>query len=409
MEHKIQNSNDEKNKQWIKLIAMIALISFGVILIILMRHHQTKVTQTKVETTKFETGLNHINDRDSILEKAQRRAQEAENKAQELEEKLLETSKAQMKMIEEMQQKMDLLENNIQKSKASNLDLNDPFAVQNSQYENKSMRRDILILQEQKNLTQKEPIKNPDTYVPSGTFVKAVMLGGADTSTSANAQSNPEPMLFRIIESGTLPNGKKSHLRNCVVVGKVHGDISSERGIIRTRSLSCVLKNNEVTDQRVEGYIFGPEGKYGVRGNPVWREGALLQRAFVAGTLSGFAEGLKQTYTTQSISPLGATQTVQNGAIFKYGVAAGASNAMDKLAEYNIRRAELYHPVIQISAGTVVDIVFKEGFFLDGKKHDEKEERKSNIEEISFKPQQQINDSIFNHGNADQLKDGHLE
>jgi conjugal transfer pilus assembly protein TraB len=53
-------------------------------------------------------------------------------------------------------------------------------------------------------------------------------------------------------------------------------------------------------------------------------------------------------------------------------VAKGGSKAMDKYADYNIQRAEQYHPVIQISAGSVVDIVFVKGFFLDGKKHENK-------------------------------------
>jgi conjugal transfer pilus assembly protein TraB len=47
---------------------------------------------------------------------------------------------------------------------------------------------------------------------------------------------------------------------------------------------------------------------------------------------------------------------------------------MDKLADYNIRRADQYHPVIQLTAGTVVDLVFLKGFYLDGQKHDEKKD-----------------------------------
>ena len=56
------------------------------------------------------------------------------------------------------------------------------------------------------------------------------------------------------------------------------------------------------------------------------------------------------------------------------GAAQGVSNAMDKIADYNIRRADQYHPVIQLSAGTIVDIVFLKGFYLDGQKHDNEKE-----------------------------------
>ena len=65
---------------------------------------------------------------------------------------------------------------------------------------------------------------------------------------------------------------------------------------------------------------------------------------------------------------------MNNADIFKYGAAQGVSNAMDKIADYNIRRADQYHPVIQLSAGTIVDIVFLKGFYLDGQKHDNEKE-----------------------------------
>jgi len=226
------------------------------------------------------------------------------------------------------------------------------------------------------------PKKNPDSFVPSGTFAEAIMLGAADASAGVQAQSNPSPMLFRIIADGTLPNHKKSHLKDCVVTAAVVGDISSERGQIRLERMSCTFPNGEIVEQPVEGTVFGMDAKNGVRGTPVWREGALLGRAAVAGTLSGLGSAVSQTYTTNSISPLGTTQTVNNGDIFKYGAAQGASNAMEKLAEYNIRRAEQYHPVIQLTAGQPVDVVFLKGFYLDGRKHEENNDDKSSPTEL---------------------------
>jgi conjugal transfer pilus assembly protein TraB len=92
------------------------------------------------------------------------------------------------------------------------------------------IREDIIPLQSDEATL---PLKNPETYVPAGTFVQAVMLGGADASAAVNSSSNPVPMLFRITADGTLPNHKKSHLKDCVVTAAVVGDISSERGLIR--------------------------------------------------------------------------------------------------------------------------------------------------------------------------------
>lgn len=220
------------------------------------------------------------------------------------------------------------------------------------------------------------PQKNPDSFVPAGSFAEGIMLGAADASAGVQSQANPSPMLFRIIADGTLPNHQKSHLKDCVVTAAVVGDISSERGQIRLERMSCTFPNGEIVEQPVEGTVFGMDAKNGVRGKPVWREGALLGRAALAGTLSGLGSAVAQTYTTNSISPLGTTQTVNNGDIFKFGAAQGASNAMEKLAEYNIKRAEQYHPIIQISAGQSVDVVFLKGFYLDGLKHEESESEK---------------------------------
>lgn len=237
---------------------------------------------------------------------------------------------------------------------------------------------DVLALSPQKSAvvsTIVQPSKTPESYVPSGTFVRAVMLGGADASAGVNSQGNPTPVLFRLLDPGTLPNHRHSHLKDCVATAAAIGDISSERGLMRLERLSCVSPNHsEVIELSVEGTVFGPEGKNGVRGLPLWREGALLKRAFVAGTLSGFSQGIASQYTTSSISPTGTVNSINNSDIFKYGAAQGVSNAMEKIADYNIRRADQYHPVIQLSAGTVVDIVFLKGFYLDGQKHDQDKE-----------------------------------
>jgi conjugal transfer pilus assembly protein TraB len=226
---------------------------------------------------------------------------------------------------------------------------------------------DELHLQSPEN---KRPQKNPDTYVPAGAYAEAIMLGAADASASVQAQYTPSPMFFRIIANGTLPNHQKSHLKNCVVTAAVVGDISSERGQIRLERMSCFYPNGEIIDQKVEGTVFGMDAKNGIRGNPVWREGALLGRAWVSGMASGVGKGVSQSFVTNQISPLGTTQTVNGGASFKNGLAEASEDSMKMIANYNIKRAEQYHPVIQLSAGQPVDIVFLCGFYLDGRPHE---------------------------------------
>jgi conjugal transfer pilus assembly protein TraB len=50
-----------------------------------------------------------------------------------------------------------------------------------------------------------------------------------------------------------------------------------------------------------------------------------------------------------------------NPEILKFGAAKGASNALEKYADFYIKRAEQMQPVIQIQAGRKVDIVFTQG------------------------------------------------
>ena len=108
----------------------------------------------------------------------------------------------------------------------------------------KGVTDDVLSLSEKKLQSPVTPVikpsKTPNTFVPAGTFVRAVMLGGADASTGVNSQSNPTPVLFRLLDTGTLPNHHHSHLKDCVATAAAIGDISSERGLMRLERFSCV-------------------------------------------------------------------------------------------------------------------------------------------------------------------------
>lgn len=90
-------------------------------------------------------------------------------------------------------------------------------------------------------------------------------------------------------------------------------------------------------------------GKGGVRGKPVMRNGMIVGYAGAAGLLSGFGEGIKSA-ATPSVG-LGATADVGAADVFKQGFGGGASKAADTLSQYWIKRAEQYHPVIDIGAG----------------------------------------------------------
>ncbi len=211
--------------------------------------------------------------------------------------------------------------------------------------------------------------KNYKNWVPAGTFVRGVLLEGADANASVNGQSDTVPILIRLLDNGTLPNGKTSKLKDCFVLASIYGDISSERGEARLNTLSCTRKDGSILEVSVQGHLSFA-GKEGIRGKPIMRNGKILAMAGMSGTLSGIGGSLQQSAQSITTSPLGTLTTVSGSQIWENGAYGGASTAMGQLAHYYIQRANQYHPIISIGSGTVATVIFQSGFSLQ--KYEEK-------------------------------------
>ncbi len=413
------NNNPEniKKKQQLNLIMLVSvvlLICWALYAIFTKSSEGTdKPMKGKKETVSFANPLKKVDPESVVLQQTEETEKETAAKNADLMQKVTTLTQQQQdqqkaeaekasdvskleSMVSSLQQKVNELET---KSVSQQVDKNGHII----NTDEGGISSETLNLVPIDNPDNDVPDKNPENYVPAGSFAKGVLIEAADDSAAVNAQANPMPMKVKIIDDGSLPNGFHSHLKGCIITLASTGDISSERGFIRTERLSCVRPTGEIIETPIEGDVSGMDGKSGVRGTPVWREGALLQRAFVAGTLSGFSNGIQQKYTTNSISPLGTTQTVNSSDIFKYGAAGGASNAMDKLADYEIQRAEQYHPVIQISGGQPVDVNFLKGFYIDGKEHKSNDDSKKSSAPTSTLFNGVSSDSAQNGGGSQQL------
>jgi conjugal transfer pilus assembly protein TraB len=213
--------------------------------------------------------------------------------------------------------------------------------------------------------SQVDGSKTTDNYLPAGSFFKAVALSGLDAPTGGQIQTNPHPILFRVTDFAQLPNRFKADYKECFVTGNGHGDLSSERALIRIDRLACISEAGGAIDLAVKGYVAGPDGRAGVRGELVTKQGQALANAMAAGVLSGIGQAVVQTNTVTSTSALGSTSTVQSGKEFQTGAATGVGKAMDKLATFYIGLAEKMFPVVSIPSGTVVDIVLTQGIAID--------------------------------------------
>ena len=194
--------------------------------------------------------------------------------------------------------------------------------------------------------------------IPAGSFASGILLSGLDAPTGGQASSSPHPVLIRLTDLTVLPNKFQTDLKSCFVIGEGYGDLSAERAYIKLNTLSCVKEDGSILEKQITGYVSGEDGKIGLKGRVVSKQGALLARALVAGFLQGAANIMQQQGTMVSISPLGTTQTINPQEVSRVALYSGAASAAEKLADFYMKLVKNEFPVIEINAGRKVDVVF---------------------------------------------------
>jgi len=214
----------------------------------------------------------------------------------------------------------------------------------------------------------KKEAKQSKLTLSSGSFMRATLLNGIDAPTDFAAKSEPYPVLLNIDDITKLPNFYRMNLRNCYVVGAGYGNLADERAYIRTEKLSCVSESGKVIDVKLKGHIIGEDGKLGLRGTLVSKQGQLIAQSLIAGTLGGLAKAFKPQ---QSVSiNLGSNSNDDTSApsaedLFKSAGAEGVSTAANKVADFYLKMAEKIFPIIEIGAGRKVDILVLDQTILE--------------------------------------------
>lgn len=214
-------------------------------------------------------------------------------------------------------------------------------------------------------LGKEKDLKNVTNYIPAGAFATVVLLSGLDAPTGGQAMSNPVPVLLRVMDMGQLPNYFESGIKDCHMIGAGYGDLSSERGNIRLEKMSCVLKNGDVMETTLNGYLTGEDGKAGLRGRLVSKQGSVIAKALLAGVASGMSDSINSQYQNISTSALGSVQTLDSSKVVQSGLSKGASNALEKIADFYIARANEMYPIIEIDANRIGEAVLTSGSKLE--------------------------------------------
>lgn len=205
-------------------------------------------------------------------------------------------------------------------------------------------------------------------YLPKGAMLTGVLITGIDAPTTSSAQEQPMPVLVRVKKEAILPNFRTlQEVRECFALMAGYGDLGSERAHFRGESITCVKDDGTVIEQSFGSYAVGEDGKAGVKGVLVTRNSTVLANTMMAGFASGLASAFNVTPVPVIATESNGTQQYQNvfsSSAVQGGAAKGASQAMDKLADYYLKLADAMHPVIEISAGRTVDMVITEGTTL---------------------------------------------
>jgi conjugal transfer pilus assembly protein TraB len=218
--------------------------------------------------------------------------------------------------------------------------------------------------------TIKEEKPKKSIYIPSGSFFEGILLTGLDAPTMQAGTSNPQPVLININKDAILPNNYSTDIVDCFLLGSGRGDLSSERAYIRLVKLSCIDKDKQVIDTDIEGWIIGEDGKVGVRGRLVSKQGSVLAKALLAGFAEGVAKAFSSTASNISVTPEGSVTTIDPDKAFQVAGYTGVGEAMKKLADFYMKMAESMFPVIEVGAGRTITVVIKDGkeLILDKKK-----------------------------------------
>ncbi|MBK5965597.1 conjugal transfer protein TraB [Thiocystis minor] len=203
--------------------------------------------------------------------------------------------------------------------------------------------------------------------IPAGSILRGVLLSGMDAPTGKQARRDPYPALLRVKHDAILPNRFRADVRECFITVAGYGELSSERAFLRTEVMTCVRHDGGVIEVPVDGYAVGEDGKVGLRGRLVSKQGQIIARAMQV----SFLEGISEVFGKQPVSVISTTpgsqvtyQDVLSGDSAQAAALSGTGKALDRLAQYYLDMAQDVFPVIEIDAGRTIEVILNRGTAL---------------------------------------------
>ncbi|GER94874.1 hypothetical protein A45J_2685 [hot springs metagenome] len=211
--------------------------------------------------------------------------------------------------------------------------------------------------------TQKAADSKVDSIdLPIG-IVVGLTINGMDAPTFQWGQQDPQPLLITIEDKMITAMNEEIDLKGCMVLSSAHGAVSAEKAMPRLVKMNCRDKNGNLYAGSVKGWILGDDGKVGITGRLVSRQGSVLAKTFWADVLSLGGSYLRQSATATSLSPLGAIETTkQDGEqLLKSAGGQAIERTSGRISQFFIKIAEQIYPVVEVMPGRKVTVLFEGG------------------------------------------------
>jgi conjugal transfer pilus assembly protein TraB len=211
--------------------------------------------------------------------------------------------------------------------------------------------------------TQKSADNKVDSIdLPIGIAV-GLTINGMDAPTFQWGQQDPQPLLISIEDKMVTAMGEEIDLKGCMVLSSAHGAVSAEKAMPRLVKMNCRDKNGNLYAGSVKGWILGDDGKVGMTGRLVSRQGSVLAKTFWADVLSLGGSYLRQSATATATSPLGVIETTkQDGEQLLKSVGGQAiERTTGRISQFFIKIAEQIYLVVEVLPGRKVTVLFEGG------------------------------------------------
>lgn len=209
------------------------------------------------------------------------------------------------------------------------------------------------------------PVDDTPRYrIPAGSILSGPLITGLLAPTSSQARREPHPVLVRLKHEAILPNRYHANVREAFVLLAAYGDLPAERAYMRAETISLVLNDGTVIQERLKAAAVGEDGMLGLGGKVITKQGAFIANALMVGFLQAAADVLKRGDTYELGLGIASGSGSGGGNPLSSIGLEGSSNALDRVAKWYVDQADNLFPVIEVQAGRPVDVVLTDELLI---------------------------------------------